>query len=476
MEETKICTYKYCDFKNTPQSINQFINISNGTPTGVCLSCRTQKNKKAKENEEKKIANGEEEQVKIKKQVKNKKQTIRRKEKNKKLNENVKFGYQICVNHNCKNPEQPKENFVKNPGNCEECRIPARIIDANRRERDKGNGKSKEKEIKRIENVKNNVEELKNNVKDGYKICEHIKCNAREQLEEDFIDCNGNLSNNCSICRHNQNVYSQMSRLNKKDDIKYRENIIEKQRTWRHNNPDKCIKYNSRRRIDTRTKIKDYIAKCEKGNKPEGVEFNLLFEDAEAYCLSDCYYCGYYPKDEQQINGIDRVDNTEGYYLGNCVSCCANCNIMKGKTLIDNFIKRCKHLAHKFNPEIGDNSWIYSSDIFYDEKKEGKYWNKYDSNQLFSSYKYRAKIKNRKFELTKEVFNDLLKMNCNYCGYSEFIKHNNMTIDRVDSNGDYILDNCIPACACCNYMKNKIDLNIFKSKITNIAINHGANY
>lgn len=466
-----------CKYKGKYQPPTQFESRSPGHgPTNECLSCRTTKNDAANNNREKKIANGEGDVLKQKDHEKNIKAYQKQKEK---LNENIKntpIGFQHCSNKNCKDPIQPYYKFKENPGNCEECRNKYREIDANRRDKNKENGKSKEKEIKRTENVEKKIEELKKDVKDGYKICEHIKCNAREQLEEDFIDCNGNLSNNCFRCRYTGNFYSRMSRLNKKDDINHREKIIQQQRDWRINNPDKCIKYNDNRRIDTRSKIKDYISKCENDLKSHKITFDLLFDEAEEYCLSDCYWCGYCPENKQQINGIDRIDNTKGYYPDNCVPCCADCNIMKGEALVDNFIKRCKHLAHKFNSDIGDNTWIYNSDIFFDEKQDGKNHNKSGPNKLFISYMSRAKIKNRKFELTKEIFNDLLKMNCNYCGYSEFIKHNNMTIDRVDSYSHYTLDNCVPACACCNYMKNKIDLNIFKSKITNIAIKHGANY
>jgi hypothetical protein len=29
------------------------------------------------------------------------------------------------------------------------------------------------------------------------------------------------------------------------------------------------------------------------------------------------------------VNGIDRMDNTKGYVLGNIVSCCTECNYVK---------------------------------------------------------------------------------------------------------------------------------------------------
>ena len=41
----------------------------------------------------------------------------------------------------------------------------------------------------------------------------------------------------------------------------------------------------------------------------------------------ECYYCHYYKKEE--VNGIDRVDNTKGYTKENSVSCCEMCNRIK---------------------------------------------------------------------------------------------------------------------------------------------------
>lgn len=44
----------------------------------------------------------------------------------------------------------------------------------------------------------------------------------------------------------------------------------------------------------------------------------------ELVCAA-CHYCG----DWDMTNGIDRVDNSLGYVLGNCVPCCSMCNRMK---------------------------------------------------------------------------------------------------------------------------------------------------
>ncbi len=68
---------------------------------------------------------------------------------------------------------------------------------------------------------------------------------------------------------------------------------------------------------------------------------NLLFElSFEEFCKltnGNCYYCGCKPKQKLKrnsylllYNGIDRLDNSQGYIINNCVSCCGECNSAKG--------------------------------------------------------------------------------------------------------------------------------------------------
>ncbi len=60
----------------------------------------------------------------------------------------------------------------------------------------------------------------------------------------------------------------------------------------------------------------------------------------------DCHYCGVEPRQvasfngangDYTYNGIDRVDNSRGYTLENCVPCCKRCNKAKGTMGLDEF-------------------------------------------------------------------------------------------------------------------------------------------
>ena len=61
------------------------------------------------------------------------------------------------------------------------------------------------------------------------------------------------------------------------------------------------------------------------GAKKRNIPFDLTYEEFYTFWNKPCQYCG----GEIKTVGIDRVDNTKGYILENCVPCCKTCNVMK---------------------------------------------------------------------------------------------------------------------------------------------------
>lgn len=68
-------------------------------------------------------------------------------------------------------------------------------------------------------------------------------------------------------------------------------------------------------------------------------DFDVLF-------AGDCFYCGRAPFNTQTygryskpftFNGVDRVDSSKGYFIGNVVSCCKRCNRAKNDMGLDEF-------------------------------------------------------------------------------------------------------------------------------------------
>jgi len=81
--------------------------------------------------------------------------------------------------------------------------------------------------------------------------------------------------------------------------------------------------------------------------KVRGLCFDLTFEQFMAFWQNNCYYCG----DKVETIGLDRVDNSKGYFLGNIVSCCWSCNHLKGSLGESEFLNMCGKIV-KFKNSV----------------------------------------------------------------------------------------------------------------------------
>lgn len=95
------------------------------------------------------------------------------------------------------------------------------------------------------------------------------------------------------------------------------------------------------------------------------LEFSITIDEFRELIKQNCTYCGTEPKNIKRYkrsnkntlyetliySGVDRVDNTKGYFLENCTPCCAHCNKMKAVLTIEEFkehiIKVYTHYVQK---------------------------------------------------------------------------------------------------------------------------------
>ena len=92
--------------------------------------------------------------------------------------------------------------------------------------------------------------------------------------------------------------------------------------------------------------------------KSKGIEFRLSYEEFLEYIVENCVYCGCKPKQKSCncgkkndfciYNGIDRVDNKQGYISSNCVPCCGDCNRAKGDLTLEEFKKLIAKVHQRF--------------------------------------------------------------------------------------------------------------------------------
>lgn len=110
----------------------------------------------------------------------------------------------------------------------------------------------------------------------------------------------------------------------------------------------------SRHKIANKDAASNSIYSQYKGNaKARKYIFELTKEEFRNLIKQNCFYCGTKPLNLYNTsyynllyNGIDRLDNTQGYTLENSVSCCKMCNISKNNHSLEYFFNWIKNVYH----------------------------------------------------------------------------------------------------------------------------------
>lgn len=289
---------------------------------------------------------------------------------------------------------------------------------------------------------------------------ELIKCtNCKVSRERnDFIGKFGNVVKRCLKCREKDSKQKKrpdvIEKRNKRQNekkyyIKYREKK-------RAENEEKYLKHNAEVAKIWRDNNKEHLAKWRTLNfthrflaikqqaQKKGILWNEDLTDEICYKMmtSKCFYCNYIS--DKSLNGIDRMNCIDGYEKKNIVSCCKNCNFIKGSLDPETFIKRCLHISKHFggNGILNKNIWPNTN------------------SSIYSTYLNRATKKELEFVLTKEQFSKFTTEKCYYCDKNASKSHKN-GVDRKDNTNGYIMSNCVSCCSQCNYMKGSLTVDEF---------------
>ena len=98
--------------------------------------------------------------------------------------------------------------------------------------------------------------------------------------------------------------------------------------------------------------------------KRRNLTFSLIKEEFFIITAQDCYYCGakpsnisknYYNNGDFIYNGIDRIDNKQGYIKENTVPCCERCNRAKLTMSLPEF---SEWIINTYNHFIEKNNYL----------------------------------------------------------------------------------------------------------------------
>jgi len=91
-----------------------------------------------------------------------------------------------------------------------------------------------------------------------------------------------------------------------------------------------------------------------------------------------------------------------------------------------------------------------------------------------------ARDKGIPFELEYETYFEIIQQPCFYCGIESIYLENESLykngIDRKDSGGGYLYDNCVSCCKMCNYMKGSLQVPVFLMRIEHILVHNKLQY
>ena len=237
-----------------------------------------------------------------------------------------------------------------------------------------------------------------------------IKCSHCSKTYEPFLTIHNKISKLCPKCRENQ-IASDAKRK------------------------DRVRNYQAEAKRNLENVWKSFLSKSVEKRKKE---CTLTKEQYFELIQKHCSYCNYY--NEEEINGIDRIDNAKDYILENCIPCCKYCNRMKHILHPVFFIEKSKIIT-KFQESNLENKDFYNIWKIYVHK-------------IPVHYIYLKRVtqerRNIEFTLTKEEYEELIYKPCYLCGFKNKVGNG---LDRQDTSKVYTIENVLACCSTCNMMK-----------------------
>jgi hypothetical protein len=210
-------------------------------------------------------------------------------------------------------------------------------------------------------------------------------------------------------------------------------------------------------------------------------EYETLMKPVTDLLSAPCVYCGRYF--DTIGYGVDRLLSDGVYTWDNVAPACPWCNIGKQQLTPKAFVQKCVNVGLHLN--------LLDMNVVENQTLEKQYVNISSTPTPFAQMANACKNANKIFYtlerlnkdlklplevreedcFTEEFFNTMRTSPCYYCGYNL----SEVGLDRLNSSERYyILSNCVPACAPCNWMKQELSVNDFKQLVTEIAENWGA--
>jgi len=125
------------------------------------------------------------------------------------------------------------------------------------------------------------------------------------------------------LCKIHYERYMRINNING-----YKNRKINIARKWKQNNKEKIKEYNDKTKFIVKRRYSGSKSQARRRKK----DWNINFEDYSKLISKNCIYCKKSIKNKTGV-GLDRLDNSKGYVLSNVVTCCGDCNSIRGDKL-----------------------------------------------------------------------------------------------------------------------------------------------
>jgi len=335
-------------------------------------------------------------------------------------------------------------------------------------------------------------------LKNGYKSCD--ECRQRGEINRQQISESKKTEPDCDICLRNKcKKISKSSKTTTKGtkccNLHYQKTEWLEDLDSRNKKP--CKNHNRGCKTELDKDCDD--VKCDKcinkdSEKSRAYELKRKQKRNEARNNNKCVIC--FIEYEDPTEFLDKKGNK----TTKCINCRAKCaeydrkarqlgikktyplsEMTKEKKLLwrKQNIDKCREYWIKSRAkrmvELGDEYWKINAKnasewrarMTEDEKKLYNESINKNINHKLSYYKNRAELKGIEWKLTDEDAMDIFNDNCYYCGCEPDDYRNG--IDRINSDVGYFVENVVPACRVCNWMKGTLDIDIFLKRCEHIG-------
>jgi hypothetical protein len=251
-----------------------------------------------------------------------------------------------------------------------------------------------------------------------------------------------NVCNRCSDVNSDGITHSQAYRKREitKNPQAYRERNAKTHQEWAHKNPEKVKKQQRLMVVVPERRFKALITYVRAKHGKSAEADHIVMNDAEkmqAKMSDPCEYCGHAPALGDKLNGLDRVDSNGNYSDINTVACCGVCNAMKNAFNVNEFLEKIREIVRHQRPGA----------VTYNVPRPPAFGGTTERRNI---------IKNKENNLSIDIKMSLWAGECYLCGSGPALG-----IDRVDSTGEYTINNCKSCCMLCNFMKKDWTLDEF---------------